>query len=153
MKSLKGKLMTGKPEMYHLTWQEIEDAAQTLSDKIKDLNLKGIIAVSRGGLVPSALVAQMLPCRNVHVVSMATYDGKTQRQTAEFFAEVEGDGEGMVVIDDLSDTGKSYRILREKYPKAHFATLFIKPEGEQFVDVYAKAFPQDMWLVFPWERD
>ena len=143
--------MTNEVQMVYLSWQDVVDAAVDVADKIKPLNPKGIIAVARGGLIPAGLISELLPNRNVHVVSMATYDGKVQRETAEFFVESEGDGEGMVVIDDLSDTGNSYRILRAKYPKAHFVTLFIKPEGKSFVDIHSKEFPQDTWLVFPWE--
>ena len=145
--------MTKTPVMHHLSWEDIHESARVVADKIRPLNPKGIIAVSRGGLVPAALISHLLPNRNVHIVSMATYDGKTQRQTAEFFAEADGDGEGMVIIDDLSDTGKSYRILREKYPKAYFATFYIKPEGEQYVDCYDRSFEQDSWLVFPWDLE
>ena len=143
--------MANEVQMIYLSWQDIMDAAVDVADKIRPLNPKGIIAVARGGLIPVGLVSELLPNRNVHVISMATYDDKVQRETAEFFVEAEGDGEGMVILDDLSDTGNSYCILRSKYPKAHFVTLFIKPKGKNFVDMYSKEFPQDSWLVFPWE--
>ena len=108
------------------------------------------MAVARGGLVPTAFLSHMIPMRNIQIISMATYYYNVQRDDATFYAELSGDGEGMVIIDDLSDTGNSARILRKKYPKAKFATLYVKTQGASEVDIYHREFPQNTWLGFPW---
>ncbi len=65
---------------------------------------KGIIAVSRGGLVPGALLARELGIRHVDTVCISSYDHDNQREL-KVLKRAEGDGEGFIVIDDLVDTG------------------------------------------------
>jgi xanthine phosphoribosyltransferase len=42
---------------------------------------------------------------------------------------LENDGEGVLIVDDLTDTGKTAAIVRAMLPKAHFATVYAKAEG------------------------
>lgn len=60
---------------------------------------KGIIAVSRGGLVPGALLARELGIRHVDTVCISSYDHDNQREL-KVLKRAEGDGEGFIVIDD-----------------------------------------------------
>lgn len=103
---------------------------------------KGIIAVSRGGLVPGALLARELGIRHVDTVCISSYDHDNQREL-KVLKRAEGDGEGFIVIDDLVDTGGTAVAIREMYPKAHFVTIFAKPAGRPLVDDYVVDIPQD----------
>ena len=60
---------------------------------------KGIIAVSRGGTVPAALLARELSIRYVDTVCISSYDHDHQREM-NVLKRAEGDGEGFIVIDD-----------------------------------------------------
>ncbi len=106
---------------------------------------KGIIAVSRGGLVPGALLARELGIRHVDTVCISSYDHDNQREL-KVLKRAEGDGEGFIVIDDLVDTGGTAVAIREMYPKAHFVTIFAKPAGRPLVDDYVIDIPQDTGL-------
>ncbi len=106
---------------------------------------KGIIAVSRGGLVPGALLARELGIRHVDTVCISSYDHDNQREL-KVLKRAEGDGEGFIVIDDLVDTGGTAVAIREMYPKAHFVTIFAKPAGRPLVDDYVVDIPQDTGL-------
>ncbi len=106
---------------------------------------KGIIAVSRGGLVPGALLARELGIRHVDTVCISSYDHDNQREL-KVLKRAEGDGEGFIVIDDLVDTGGTAVAIREMYPKAHFVTIFAKPAGRPTVDDYVIDIPQDTGL-------
>ena len=55
------------------------------------------------------------------------------------------------VVDDLVDTGRTARLVRELLPKAHFATLYAKPAGRPLVDTCIKEFKQNKWIHFPWD--
>ncbi|HDV7759090.1 TPA: xanthine phosphoribosyltransferase, partial [Escherichia coli] len=111
---------------------------------------KGIIAVSRGGLVPGALLARELGIRHVDTVCISSYDHDNQREL-KVLKRAEGDGEGFIVIDDLVDTGGTAVAIREMYPKAHFVTIFAKPAGRPLVDDYVVDIPQDTWIEQPWD--
>ena len=57
----------------------------------------------------------------------------------------------ILVIDDLVDSGKTLELVRSKYPKAHFATVYAKPQGRPMVDTFITEVSQDTWIFFPWD--
>lgn len=136
-------------------WDALHRDAVILSQKLKWKGpFKGLIAVARGGLVPSAVVARELDIRLVDTVCISSYDDRVQRDgPALVLKPIEGDGEGWLIVDDLVDTGATFRRLREMLPKAHFAAVYVKPGGQDSVDTAVIPIDQDIWLVFPWDDD
>lgn len=127
-------------EKYVVTWDMLQIHARKLASRLMPSEQwKGIIAVSRGGLVPGALLARELGIRHVDTVCISSYDHDNQREL-KVLKRAEGDGEGFIVIDDLVDTGGTAVAIREMYPKAHFVTIFAKPAGRPLVD--------DLLLIF-----
>lgn len=57
----------------------------------------------------------------------------------------------MLVVDDLTDTGKTARVVRAMLPNAHFATVYAKPAGVPTVDTFVTEVSQDTWIYFPWD--
>ncbi len=66
-------------------------------------------------------------------------------------AELMGDGTGVLIIDDLVDSGKTLDLVRALYPNAHFATVYAKPKGRPMVDTFITEVSQDTWIIFPWD--
>ena len=62
-----------------------------------------------------------------------------------------GQGKGVLIVDDLVDTGKTARIVRDMLPAAHFATVYAKPMGRPLVDTFITEVSQDTWIYFPWD--
>ena len=153
----------GDPSRYTdeivVSWPELHRDARFLSQQLHQLGTwKGIIAITRGGLVPAALVARELEIRLIDTVCVASYTagtgGPAQSQSGvQVFKGVAGDGAGFLLIDDLVDTGRTAQVVRQMLPKAHFATLYAKPAGRPFVDTCVKEFKQDKWIFFPWDID
>ena len=115
---------------------------------------KGIIAVARGGLVPAGIVARELDIRLIDTVCMVSYDEKIQRDGEVMVLKpVEGDGTGWLVVDDLVDSGNTFRQLRKMLPNAHYATVYVKPKGADVVDTTVIPIDQEIWLVFPWDDE
>ena len=142
-----------------ISWPELHRDARYLCRKLHALGeWKGIIAITRGGLIPAALVARELEIRLIDTVCVTTYGGETgeseqSRGSLKWLKKVEGDGDGWLLIDDLVDTGTTARAVRETLPKAHFATLYAKPQGRPLVDTFVKEFKQEKWIYFPWDID
>ena len=141
-----------------ISWPELHRDARYLSEVLHGLgSWKGIIAITRGGLVPAALVARELEIRLIETFCVASYGtgkggGAAQEQSdITILKGVEGDGDGFLMIDDLVDTGKTARVARRLLPKAHFATLYAKPAGRPIVDTCIKEFKQNKWIHFPWD--
>lgn len=138
-------------EKYVVTWDMLQMEARKLARRLLPKEQwKGIIAVSRGGLVPAALLARELSIRYVDTVCISSYDHDSQRDM-KILKRAEGDGEGFIVIDDLVDTGSTAKAIRDMYPKAHFVTIFAKPAGKPLVDDYVVDIPQDTWIEQPWD--
>lgn len=139
-------------EKLYINWDEFHRHTKQLAAKIKQNgNYNKIIAISRGGLMPAGILAYELDIRNVEVVNMSTYDGEQQRaeQDMEISAAATAD-EQTLIVDDISDTGKTFNLLRPKFPKATFVTVYTKEQGAPVVDMHIKDIP-DIWLVFPWD--
>ena len=141
-----------------ITWPELHRDARLLSHMLHGkAPWKGIIAVARGGLIPAALVARELDLRLVDTVCVTSYGASATGQTAQARGGVtvlksfQGDGEGFLLIDDLVDTGGTAQVVRNLMPKAHFATLYAKPQGAHLVDSFIREFRQDEWIHFPWD--
>ncbi len=136
---------------FPVTWDELHRHARALAWRLLELGpWRGIIAVTRGGLVPAAIVARELDIRLVDTVCIASYDERTQR-AMKVLKAIPGDGDGYLIIDDLVDTGDTARTVREMLPKAHFATVYAKPAGRPLVDTYVTEVSQDTWILFPWD--
>jgi xanthine phosphoribosyltransferase len=141
-----------------ISWVELHRDARYLSEVLhKKGPFKGIIAVTRGGLVPAALVARELDIRLVDTICVTSYDASAAGAAAQVQGDVQvlkgvsGDGNGYLLIDDLVDTGRTAQAVRKLLPKAHFATLYAKPAGRPIVDTFVKEFKQTKWIHFPWD--
>lgn len=136
-----------------LTWDGLHQDACALAAKLRGAGpFAGIVAVTRGGLVPAAILARELDIRLVETVCVASYDGRAQDEV-KILKGLPGDGDGWLVVDDLVDSGATVQVLRVMLPKAHFATLYAKPAGLAVVDTYVAEIDQGVWIVFPWEAD
>ena len=63
----------------------------------------------------------------------------------------DGTGKGVLVVDDLTDTGKTAKIVRDMLPNAHFAAVYAKPAGRPLIDTFVTEVSQDTWIYFPWD--
>ncbi len=117
------------------------------------------MCITRGGLVPAAIVARELNIRLIETVCVVSYqDYKRQGElhlikgvAAEVARIGGGEGRGVLIVDDLVDTGKTAQIVRAILPKAHFAAVYAKPMGRPLVDTFITEVSQDTWIYFPWD--
>lgn len=134
-----------------LTWSDIEDASAELVRGLGSrARFQGVVAISRGGMVPAGLAVRLLDTRLVDTLCIAVYDDRI-RGEPRLVKGIAGDGDGMLVVDDVADTGVTLGLVRRLLPRAHIAALYVKPAGRPFVDSYARAVDQDCWITFPWE--
>lgn len=139
---------------YLVTWDMLQVHGKALSQHlIGRQEWKGIIAVSRGGLVPAAIVARELNIRYVDTLCIASYHDHLHQTDMELIKEsnVPNNGEGFIVIDDLVDSGNTAKMIRKLYPKAYFVTICAKPQGKPLVDYSVVDIPQDTWIEQPWD--
>ena len=138
---------------YPVSWEQLHRDAKALAWRLAENGpFQGIVAITRGGLVPAHIIARELDVRVIDTVCVSSYDDESQRD-AQVLKSVSGDGAGWLIVDDLVDTGKTGRIVREMLPKAHFATVYAKPAGRPMVDTFITEVSQDTWILFPWDTE
>ena len=145
---------------FHVSWDQIHRDSRALAWRLDkqgpdDGAWRGVVAITRGGMAPAMIVARDLDIRTVDTISVKSYDWQKQAD-AELLkppsAELMGsDGNGVLIVDDLVDTGKTLKLVRHLYPRAHFATVYAKPQGREMVDTYVTEVSQDTWIFFPWD--
>ena len=116
--------------------------------------MKAVVAITRGGMAPAMIVSRELDIRTVDTISVKSYHHQSQGEAIVLKApdkEMMGDGTGILIIDDLVDSGKTLELVRKLYPKAHFATVYAKPKGRPMVDTFITEVSQDTWIFFPWD--
>lgn len=144
---------------FPVSWEELHRNSRALSWRLLEMGpWKGIIAITRGGLVPAAILARELDIRLIDTVCISSYrasdaDGDKAQGDLMLLKGAAGDGEGMLLVDDLVDTGKTAKYVRELLPKAHFATIYAKPSGKPLVDTFVTEVSQDTWIRFPWDME
>ena len=136
-----------------VTWDQLHRDARTLASALMPLGpFRGLVAISRGGLIPAAIIARELECRLVESVCVASYEEETPGEPRLLKGpDAAGDGEGFAIIDDLVDSGTTAKLVRSLLPRAHFACLYAKPAGAAVADTWVVEVPQETWILFPWD--
>ena len=123
----------------HVSWSEIDSLIEHLSNLIvKSQNkFSSISTLSRGGLIPSRLLADRLGIEKIFV------DEKVISINS-------------LVVDDIFDSGETFNktILKsEDSSKFSFATLFAR-RGKQLPTqlIYGEKTVDDGYIVFPWDK-
>jgi xanthine phosphoribosyltransferase len=145
---------------FHVSWDQLHRDARALAWRLQGLGpddgaWRAVVAITRGGMAPAMIVSRELDIRVVDTISVKSYDRQTQADPIVIKApnpEIMGDGgRGVLVVDDLVDTGRTLELVRALYPNAHFATVYAKPKGRPLVQTYITEVSQDTWIFFPWD--
>lgn len=144
------------------TWEGIFSKSVTLAEKLmNDRSRKGfdcIVGISRGGLVLTRIMSDLLEIQDVMITKSEYYtDLGERRKKPAITQKIQGNifHKKVLLLDDVADTGQSLveieRYLESKKPKElTVATLYIKPWSKAIPDYYVSE--TDAWIIFPWER-
>lgn len=138
---------------FPVSWDQLHRDAKALAWRMLEHGpFDGVAAITRGGLVPAAVIARELDIHLIETVCISSYDWKNQGQ-GKILKSVNSDGKNWLIVDDLVDTGSTAKIVREMLPQAHFACVYAKPEGKPLVDTFVTEVSQDTWILFPWDSE
>jgi xanthine phosphoribosyltransferase len=149
-----------QPEkQFPVSWDQFHRDARALAWRLAEAGpFHAVVCITRGGLVPAAIVARELGIRVIETVCVASYNHTTQGELTVLKAVAEpivavggGRGRGVLVVDDLVDTGQTAKLVRDILPEAHFAAVYAKPMGRPMVDTFITEVSQDTWIFFPWD--
>jgi len=145
---------------FPVTWDQFHRDSRALAWRLQALGpFDALVAITRGGLVPAAIVARELNIRVVESVAVKSYDHQNQsgikvlKPITQDLLDKARTGSKILIVDDLVDTGATARVVRDMLPGAHFATVYAKPKGREMVDTFITEVSQDTWIFFPWDLD
>jgi xanthine phosphoribosyltransferase len=144
---------------FPVSWDQFHRDARALAWRLAAQgSWQAIVCITRGGLVPAAIVARELEIHIIETVGISSYRDYRNQGEIEVLKPIDPDitslgdqGANVLLIDDLVDTGKTAKLVREMLPKAHFATVYAKPLGRPLVDTFITEVSQDTWIYFPWD--
>ena len=126
-------------EMQEVNWTDIEEIIKILSKRVLELNrtFSSISTVSRGGLIPSRLIADALNIKKIYV-------DENKISSDSLF------------VDDIFDSGKTFNdvLLRvDGDSKFIFATLYAR-RGMTYPEqlIYGEKTFDSSYVVFPWDK-
>lgn len=145
-----------------VSWNEIEKWCKVVAKKVKEDGYipDVIIGLARGGLVPARLLSDYMHIKDLYAVKTehwgitATADGEA-RLAQPLHVDIRG--KKVLVVDDITDTGKSLRLalshIFELGPsEVRSATLLHITHSSYEPNYYAETVPADnwTWFIFPW---
>ena len=158
--------MSPTAKAFPVSWDQFHRDCKALAWRLAGLSQaqgewESIVAITRGGLVPAAIIARELGVRNIETICIASYHEYQDQGRLNVIKGISqevidasgGAGEGVLVIDDLTDTGATAKQVREMLPKAHIATVYAKPTGRDMADTFVTEVSQDTWIYFPWDME
>src|SRR3546814_18748623 len=112
-------MLTAEQKMFPVSWDQLHRDSRALAWRLVALGpFKGIAAITRGGLVPAAVIARELDLRLTDTICLVSYRDDHTPGDMEVLKSVEHDSEGGLLIDDLVATGKKPPTDHEREPKA-----------------------------------
>lgn len=152
-------MQPNREKIFPVSWDQFHRDARALAWRLSGAGpFEAIVCITRGGLVPAAIVARELGIKLIETVSVSSYTHTRQGElmvlkdvAAAIVARGDGQGAGVLLVDDLVDTGKTAKVVRALVPRAHLATVYAKPMGRPLVDTFITEVSQDTWIYFPWD--
>ena len=144
---------------FPVSWDQFHRDSRALAWRLAGTGTySAIVSITRGGLVPAAIVARELGIRVIETISIASYSDEFKQGELRVLKDISKElkakpGERLLVIDDLVDTGKTMQLVRQLLPDAHVATVYAKPLGRPLVDTFVTEVSQDTWIYFPWDLE
>ena len=145
-------------EKLYYSYELFKKDTQVLVDKCRDFEPEILLAVARGGLTLSHLMAQAMDMRNLYTLNSIHYEGELKLDTFNIFNIPDvSHAKKVLIVDDIVDSGETMReilkVLSEKFPNVEFklATLFYKKTAVLRPDYSVREANE--WIDFFWEID
>jgi hypoxanthine phosphoribosyltransferase len=149
-------------EKDYYTYDRIAEQVEELALKLKGEHFDVMLIITRGGLIPGAILGYRLGIRNILVAAVEFYDDHTgargsQPTFLQFPADPLLNGQRVLVVDEVWDSGRTIQAVTMRVRQAGgepvTAVLHYKPRMTEIAlepDHYVKA--TNAWIVYPWSK-
>jgi len=141
-----------------LSYDDVSSMADNLAAWVGVHQPDMIVGLSRGGLVPAVQISHMLEVPMRPVVWQTRDD--IGREVDPFVLQAIRDGQVVVFVDDINDSGLTFSEIKSYYIDAEglsdknvfFTTLVEKTSSTFDCDMSALKIDDPRWIIFPWEE-
>jgi len=144
--------------MKYYSYENFKDDTKSLIERVRDSHFEAIVAIARGGLTLSHVMAEGLNIRQVHSIRTELYDDMFKRDELTIFGRCRFDNvKRVLVVDDIADSGDTLKAvmkhLEDEFKEIDFksCTLFYKKTSIHEPDFWINE--ADDWIDFFWESD
>jgi hypothetical protein len=147
----------------YLTWYEVDKLITSLMPRLQAFNFDMVIAITRGGIVPAAIISERLMIQHVLVASVAFYEDEEHHLDWPVFMQFPDDSllrnQLALIVDDIWDRGKQVVSVSERVKYAggqsRSAVLHYKPQRSIFPDKTPDfyATQTEDWIYYPWDTE
>lgn len=143
-------------DILRINWEATIKFCEELGVKI-DFRPDVIVGLSRGGLVLSRILSDIMEIERIGVIGITFYKGMKRMERPEIFQDLSMDvrGKKVLLVDDVADTGRSLEaakahIMARGATEVKIATIHYKPTASFMPDYYVMTTTS--WIAYPWER-
>ncbi|MGA7980414.1 MAG: phosphoribosyltransferase [Chromatiaceae bacterium] len=143
-----------------VSWRQVHRLSRDLAFRIRDDGFKSdiIVAVGRGGWIPGRLLSDYLGNLNLTDIKVEHYKGtqKHRRARVRYPLRASVDGQRVLVVDDVTDTGDSLDAAIDHIRSAgnpieiRTAVLHHKAVSRCVPDYFAVKVETWRWIIYPW---
>ena len=155
--------MDNKVNKVYLSWNDVNKLISKMIPGLQVNDYDLVLAITRGGIVPSAIISERLAIQQVLVASVDFYEDPEHDLDWPVFMQFPADsflrGKQVLIVDDIWDRGKEMVSVRERVEQAGgsptSAVLHYKPHRSQFSDKSPNFYAAETkdWIIYPWEID
>ncbi len=141
----------------NMTWENVEEAIGRILEQLKEIEYipLTIIAVAKGGVIPAALIHQAYPLAAFHTMRVKSYAHEMVPKDPEIIGTIPSptiyDDPGTLIVDDILDSGGTYRHIRRLFPNATYAFMSVRDKNVSEAPIRGWIWGRG-WVVFPWEK-
>lgn len=139
-----------------LDGHDTKTLSRYIADQLQPFNPDMVVALGRGGFVPGVYLSHALGIP-LEPVMWQTRDGG-EKQISTTINDCLHDGERIVIVDDINDSGLTFKQVMSEYsPLGVYNTqiktccMVEKVSSEFRCDVAAMRIDDPRWIVFDWE--
>jgi len=151
--------LAGNIEYEVPTWNQIYEMLLCQTQKILAQNYQPdvVIGITRGGLIPARILADLLETSEFATIHIEFYVGINQTKAEPTLQQpftTKVAHKKVLLVDDIADSGESLKLAKthlqqEGASEIKTATLYQKPQSTTTPDFYEKQTTN--WVVFPWD--
>ncbi len=147
----------------YLSWAEVDKLIVGMLPRLQAHNFDLVLAITRGGIVPAAIIAERLAIQQVLVASVVFYEDEEHDLDWPVFMQFPDDSllrrKQTLIVDDIWDRGKQIVSVTERIKYAEgssrSAILHYKAHRSQFPDKSPDFYASQTedWVIYPWDAE